>query len=486
MKQHPEIADAIPPMVESHEALHKSVEGLSQRMAMGQRDEAWAYLRAEIEPLADKTLAGIDKLIAWQDQEFEGLKKAKQVFLTTTLPKLEEVKALIEKVRKEGRSQILTEQAMVAAADRTRWVVSAVSLLAIVVGVLLAYVIARGIIRPIQRGVSFAHKVAEGDLTERVDLQQNDEIGELAKSLNSMTENLQSVVGEISSDADKLAGSASMLAGTAQELASGAEQTTGQSATVAAAAEELATNMRSMAGSAEEMSANVRTVATAIEEMTASVSEVAKNAERAAEVANDADRAATESNDRIRNLGEAANEIGKVIEVIQDIAEQTNLLALNATIEAARAGEAGKGFAVVATEVKELARQTADATEDIRGRIEGIQDSTSLSVTSIGEISEVIRQVSEFSRSIASAVEQQSIATKEIAENVSQTSTAAETISQNVAESASASEEITRNIASVDQAAQGAASSAEQTQTASGELTTFAEALKRMMQQFNV
>ena len=151
-------------------------------------------------------------------------------------------------------------------------------------------------------------------------------------------------------------------------------------------------------------------------------------------------------------LGAAADEIGKVIEVIQDIAEQTNLRALNATIEAARAGEAGKGFAVVATEVKELAKQTASATDDIRRRIEGIQNSTGESVRAIGEISEVIKNVNEVSRTIASAVEEQSITTREIAQNVAQTTTAAEAVSRGVAESASACQEVTRNISQVDQA----------------------------------
>ena len=155
--------------------------------------------------------------------------------------------------------------------------------------------------------------------------------------------------------------------------------------------------MQGMASGTEEMSANVKTVAAAVEEMTASISEVAKNAEHAAQIAGEASNLAQTSNQNIGQLGEAADAIGKVIETIQDIAEQTNLLALNATIEAARAGDAGKGFAVVANEVKDLAKQTAEATEDIRHRIEGIQSSTGLAVTSIGNISEVIAKVNEVS-----------------------------------------------------------------------------------------
>jgi methyl-accepting chemotaxis protein len=203
-------------------------------------------------------------------------------------------------------------------------------------------------------------------------------------------------------------------------------------------------------------------------------------------VAGNAATMAQSSNETIGQLGNAADEIGKVIQVIQDIAEQTNLLALNATIEAARAGDAGKGFAVVATEVKALAKQTAEATEDIRGKIEGIQSSTSLAVKSIGSISEVIQQVNEISRTIASAVEEQSVTTREIAQNVAQTSSAAETVSVGVTQSAMASKEITQNIAGVDQAAKQTAQGAAQTQTAGVELSKLAEELQSLVGQFQV
>ena len=214
--------------------------------------------------------------------------------------------------------------------------------------------------------------------------------------------------------------------------------------TVAVAAEEMSANMNSVAASTEQMSANVRVVASAVEELTSSIAEVARSAKQAANVAGTAAGLAGDGNAKITEFGAAAGEIGKVIEVIQDIAEQTSLLALNATIEAARAGDAGKGFAVVATEVKELAKQTAAATEDIRRRIEGIQTSTSQAVRSIGEITEVIKKVNEVSRTIASAVEEQSITTREIAKNVAETSTAAQTVARGVAESASVTREIAR------------------------------------------
>ena len=220
--------------------------------------------------------------------------------------------------------------------------------------------------------------------------------------------------------------------------------------------------------------------------MTASITEIAKNAEHASTVAGNAAQLVEVSNTNIGQLGQAANEIGNVIETIHDIAEQTNLLALNATIEAARAGDAGKGFAVVATEVKELAKQTADATEDIRRRIEGIQSSTGEAVDSIGQISKVIQQVNDVSSTIASAVEEQSITTKEIAQNVTQTSDASQTVSIGVAESASATQEITRNIAQVDRAARETALGASRTQTAGTELSKLSEELQTLVGKFRV
>ncbi|MGA2061435.1 MAG: methyl-accepting chemotaxis protein [Thermoguttaceae bacterium] len=351
-----------------------------------------------------------------------------------------------------------------------------------VVVVTITILAAKKIVRPLWAVKNGLKDIAqgEGDLTKRLKADSKDEVGELA------VEKLQGIIKQIAGNAKTLAGSSTELSATANQLASGAEETTNQSGTVASAAEQMAANMNNMAAATEQMTTNVKTVAAATEEMTASISEIAKNAEQASTVAGNAATMAQSSNETIGQLGNAADEIGKVIQVIQDIAEQTNLLALNATIEAARAGDAGKGFAVVATEVKELAKQTAEATEDIRGKIEGIQSSTGLAVKSIGSISEVIQQVNEISRTIASAVEEQSVTTKEIAQNVAQTSSAAETVSVGVTQSAMASKEITQNIAGVDQAAKQTAQGAAQTQTAGVELSKLAEELQTLVGQFKV
>ncbi len=293
-----------------------------------------------------------------------------------------------------------------------------------------------------------------------------------------MTKNLSAAVGNLNN-------SAQGLSSTAEQLTNGADQATNLSTSVSAAAEQMSANMSGVSASTEQVTANVRSVAAAIEEMTASIAEVAQNAERAAGVAQEASLLTETSSAKIGQLGLAATEIGKVIEVIQDIAEQTNLLALNATIEAARAGDAGKGFAVVATEVKELAKQTATATDDIRRRIEAIQAATNEAVQAMGEIETVIRNVNDVSRTIASAVEEQRITTTEISRNVAETTQAVDTVSRSIAESATASREITQNMTKVDQASRQTSLGASSAKDAGEELLALANDLQGLVKQLN-
>ncbi len=348
----------------------------------------------------------------------------------------------------------------------------------------LGVIIALSVSRPVSKCVVFAQAMAAGDLTSTLEVTRKDEIGQLIAALNIMGGKLRQMFAHIVENTETLTGSADELSSTARQLASGAAQTTNQSMVVATAAGEMSANMNGMAASTEQMSVNVNMVASAVEQLTTSISEVARSAEQAASVASTAAGMAGDGNAKISELGAAASEIGKVIEVIQDIAEQTNLLALNATIEAARAGDAGKGFAVVASEVKELARQTAAATDDIRRRIGGIQTSTGQAVRSIGEITDVIKKVNDVSRTIASAVEEQSITTRQIAKTVSETSAAAQTVARGVAESAAVTKEIAKNICEVDAAARQTAEGAVVTQTASGKVSDVTEQLHSLVAQF--
>ncbi len=379
-------------------------------------------------------------------------------------------------------------QTAAAATSTTLWSQIAVSALVFAALWVISYFISRALVRPLQATVDMLHEIAQGeaDLTRRLEVSTNDEISELARWFNVFVERIQKIIARVTANSDSLAQASKELTCTADALSAGAHNTTTQSATVAAAAEQMSTNMRQMAASTEQMSGNIRSVAASTEEMTASIKEIARNAEQSAAVAGQAANLAAISNDKVGSLGVAADEIGKVIEVIQDIAEQTNLLALNATIEAARAGEAGKGFAVVATEVKELAKQTASATDDIRHRIEGIQGSTGEAVAAIREITQVINSVNQVSRTIAAAVEEQSVTTKQIADSVTQTAAAADTVSQGVRQSASASQEITVNIAGVDQGAKHTVTAATQTKSSGATLANLAHELHELVGQFHV
>jgi methyl-accepting chemotaxis protein len=346
--------------------------------------------------------------------------------------------------------------------------------------------VTRSITSPLRATVAAFRRIAAGDLTQRLPLGSADEIGELRQSANSMTERLRDMMSAVTACSQDLGQAAGNLSQTAGQLTQGANQTMQQSGTVAAAAEEMSASMSAMAQSSEQMSQNVRIVATSVEQMTAAVGEVARSAEQAARVADEAAQLAQNTNQGIASLGATANEIGQVIEVIQDIAEQTKLLALNATIEAARAGEAGKGFAVVATEVKELARQTAEATDDIRRRVEGIQGSATQAVGAINQISQVVTRVNDASRTIASAVEEQSITTKEIARNLAQAAEGAHTVCTGVSQTACATREVTENIARVDENAKHTAEDAVRTNSAGVLLTQLSERLNTMVGQFSL
>jgi methyl-accepting chemotaxis protein len=255
-----------------------------------------------------------------------------------------------------------------------------------------------------------------------------------------------------------------MAASQASALASSAEELTAVSGQMASNAEETATQANVVSAASEEVSKNVTVVATGSEQMHASIREISKSANESAKVAKAAVGVAETTNGTIAKLGESSVQIGKVIKVITSIAQQTNLLALNATIEAARAGEAGKGFAVVANEVKELAKETAKATEEIGQKIEAIQADTKGAVQAIGEISAIINQINDISNNIASAVEEQTVTTNEIARNVSEAAKGTEEIAKNIGGVASAAQNTTRGATDMQRAAQALSGMAAQLQ----------------------
>ena len=357
----------------------------------------------------------------------------------------------------------------------------------IVIVTCLIVFIARSILQPIKSTTLMLRDVAqgEGDLTKRLDV-SNDELGELAGWFNTFIAKLQTLIQQLQENLTTLDRSSNDLSTISESLESGAENATGRSNTVASAAEEMSSNMNAVAAASEQASVNINMVASGSEEMTATVNEIAGNTEKARGITEDAVTKTANASHRVDELGSAATEISKVTEVITEISEQTNLLALNATIEAARAGEAGKGFAVVANEIKELAKQTASATQEIKQKIESIQSSTDHTVTEISQISSVISDVNDLVSGIATAVEEQSASSKEISDNISQAAQGITEVNENVSQSSAVAGEIAQEITEISQIAGDINSNSVTVNSQSTNLTNLAAQLNKIAQQFKV
>ncbi|MGY1840297.1 MULTISPECIES: methyl-accepting chemotaxis protein [unclassified Modestobacter] len=363
-------------------------------------------------------------------------------------------------LEEEGIAQ--SEQAAarnVTAAEEARASITlllTISVTAVVVAAALAFLVVRRLLTTVRSVQGSIQAMAAGDLTRAPEARDRDEIGQMAQSLAAAQENLRSVMASVVASADAVAASSEELSASSAQISASAEETSAQSGVVSSAAEEVSRNVGTVAAGAEEMGASIR--------------EISQNANEAARVAAQAVAEAQSTTETITKLGTSSQEIGAVVKAITSIAEQTNLLALNATIEAARAGDAGKGFAVVANEVKELAQETARATEDIARRVEAIQGDTSGAVAAIGRISEVIGSINDFQLTIASAVEEQTATTNEM--------------SRSVQEAAGGSTEIAANITGVSSAAASTTQALTQTRQAVDELSRMASDLRGSVARF--
>jgi methyl-accepting chemotaxis protein len=377
----------------------------------------------------------------------------------------------------------VTEQDLLHYVHEIAYGMGAASILILLIS---AFFIGRSISRPVVACSKAVEHLANGDLTAKVDVQRSDEVGVLADSVNKCVENLRKMVTEIKNTSESLTDASGMLTETANQQAAGAEETNVQAHTVAAAGEQLAANSKVMSSSANEITQSATSVSTALEEMSSSISEVARNCAQESEIARKADQQARQTRDLMVKLDESARQIGKIVELINQIAEQTNLLALNATIEAASAGEAGRGFAVVANEVKELARQSAAATDDIRRQVSLIQENTANSMEAIDDVASVIEQVSQIASSIAAAVEEQSATTSEIVRSLHGVTSSTKTLSENVQSASSGASEVSRNIHGVSQAASDSAKGAARITGSAGELTLLAGSLREIVTRFKL
>ncbi len=330
-----------------------------------------------------------------------------------------------------------------------------------------------------------ADSIAAGDLTIQF-LGDTEKLTGVYASMKKMAHNLTHMLKEVSDGVHTLTSSSTELSAISEQMASNSENTSEKANSVAAASEEMTVNMNGVAAATEQTAANIQTIVAATEEMSSTISEIAANTAKGSQTTINAVKKAEEVSIKVNQLGAAASQISRVTETISDISEQTNLLALNATIEAARAGEAGKGFAVVAAEIKALAHQTAEATEEIGHRIGEVQKSTGESVTAINEIVEVINEINTIVTSVAAAIEEQTATTQEISNNVSQAGLGVQEVNENVNQASAVTAEVSQNIHQVSQASDEIKAGSLQVNESAGELSRLAGNLKQLISQFTL
>ncbi|WP_319585241.1 methyl-accepting chemotaxis protein [uncultured Desulfobulbus sp.] len=384
------------------------------------------------------------------------------------------VEAMAGEMNSQVRSSLLTMSA------------SAGTVFVIIISVIL--VIAFGIVRPLRHVVESLKDIAqgEGDLTRRLEVKTKDEIGELGMGFNIFIEKLQGIIKGVVANSTQVEGASNSLAKVARDMSENARESSERSNAVAAATEEMTTNLNNVAAAMEQSSTNTAMVASAAEEMNATINEIAGNAEQARVISEQAVRKAEVASAKMTELGQAAQAINRVTEAITEISEQTNLLALNATIEAARAGEAGKGFAVVANEIKELAKQTAVATLDIKEQIAGVQGTAGDTIKEIKEITGVIDNVNAIVATIASAVTEQSVATEEIAKNIEQASQGLQEVNENVSQSSLVADSIAKDIVQVNNASIEISKSSEHIKDSADEMLKMALELSKLVGVFKI
>ncbi len=358
--------------------------------------------------------------------------------------------------------------------------------LIVIIGLVLYVILTRNVFVPLQLAADNLDKVAEGDLTVAMEYSKRDEIGILANAVNKMTAGLSNLANLIRKKSILLGDSAANFEQVSQEMELSAENLADKSASVAGAGEELNANMSSIAAASEEANTNLSFVTTATEEMTSTVDEISQNTAQAKQISKRAVETVEQAKNKVDRLGNSAREIHEVINVINEIAEQTKLLALNATIEAARAGEAGKGFAVVANEVKTLATQTNDATEDIAAKIEVMQKSSMDTVDEIERISSVIGEIDEIITGIASAVEEQAISSRHISGNIDHASQGVHEVNKSVVEAAEAVRAIAGDVSELDNETQHVRNNSNKVGAGVKNMKQMSDELIQMVEHFKV
>ena len=443
------------------------LELLSKSFSLQENKDRVAKLSKELPALQKEQLEIAEAALATDPK---GVLSVDNVLRKTVEPHGVAVREILEKLMDSNQSLLNRDiEGSHQSQRQVQWVLVLSTLAALAIGLAIAFVFSGKIVAVVGATVEVAKAIAAGELNRATISEavraRKDELGELACAMQTMTESLRKLLSGISGGVQTLAASATELTAVSKQTASGVSAMSEKAHAVAAAAEEASANTLSVAAGMEQSSTSLSSVASATEEMSATVGDIAANTARARAISEQATTQAQTITDQMQKLGQAAQEIGHVTETINNISAQTNLLALNATIEAARAGTAGKGFAVVANEIKELARQTAEATEDIKARIAGIQGSTGSAVSDIGQFTAVI---------------------KDVAGNIAQASTGVKDANERVSQTAEVSKNIAQDIAGVNTAVGEIRQGGEHVQASAAELSKLAEQLSAQVAHFKM
>ncbi len=328
--------------------------------------------------------------------------------------------------------------------------------------------------------------LSKGDFTARVDNENNDELGQIARNLNMTISEISLLINAIKENTGENHEMAENLSGLSKNMAEKAESTSGKTNAVASSSEKVNMNMTTISADVEQATQNMEKVAGAVEETTSTISNIAKNSDKAKNITDDAVERSRVTSENMEDLGRAAKDITRITETITDISEQTNLLALNATIEAARAGESGKGFAVVAGEIKELARQTAEATQNIKNMVEGVQKTSETTVNEIASIMEIIIKGNDVVSTIASDIEEQSITIRGIADNVGQASQGISAINERVAKSLVMTEDISAQMTGINEDTMEISGISSSVKMSTLVLSDLAKSLQKQAERFSI
>jgi methyl-accepting chemotaxis protein len=414
--------------------------------------------------------------------------EAVNIYLKKAVPASEKlIKAANDFKIHQSQKLAQNESSRKLAFSRGNQILITAILLSLIFSVFFAISAIRSIVNPFLKVELHLKEVSDGNIQRNVSedlIDRKDEVGVLAKGLQTVIASLRNMVSDLTKGIQTLASSSNELLSISEVLNSGASDMSSRASTVADASEQMNANTDSMATRMENANNSLSSVAIATEEMSATISDIASNAEKAREVSSEAMQQGELIVEVVKNLGVAAQDISTFTETINSISAQTNLLALNATIEAARAGNAGKGFAVVANEIKTLAEQTASATGEIKSKISGIQSATESAITDIERITKIIKNVGEIVTSIASAIEEQATVTRDIASNISQATDDVKDANEKMAQVAKTSKSVTETITSVNGTVNQVVKATTQVKSSSKELNGMAEQLKKIVTKF--